>query len=97
MNRTRQMVIALAAIILFFLICSQKAHASTDVATFDQAARSYYIDPGTGSIVIQLLIGALVAGAAMIGVYRTRVNMFFRSLFARGRQQQEGGESEDPE
>ena len=89
-----------------FILCSaisliftfpQITHASPCVCTLDQAARVYYIDPGTGSIVIQVLIGALVAGAAMIGVYRSRVNMFLRSLFGRPRQEKEGGEGEEPE
>jgi hypothetical protein len=37
-----------------------------------------YVDPGTGSMVIQVVIGALVAGAAFIGG-------FWRKLFRRRR------------
>ena len=37
-----------------------------------------YVDPGTGSMVIQVVIGALVAGAAFIGA-------FWRKLFRRRR------------
>ena len=94
MKRLRYPLIAVA-IVSFFLVSSQTAYAAIDAGIFDQAARSYYIDPGTGSIVIQVLIGALVAGVAMMGVYRMRVKMFFSNLFGGRKTQKEGGESED--
>jgi len=81
MNRVKHPGITLAVIISLFLIFSQTAYASIDVGTFDQAAYAYYIDPGTGSIVIQLLIGAVVGGLALIGVYRMRVKNFLHNLF----------------
>lgn len=81
MNRVKHLGITLVVIILLFLIFSHTVYASIDVGTFDQAAYAYYIDPGTGSIVIQVLIGALVGGVALIGVYRIRVKNFLLSLF----------------
>lgn len=81
MNRVKRLGIALAVIILLSLIFSQTVYASIDVGTFDQAAYAYYIDPGTGSIIIQLLIGAVVGGLALIGVYRMRVKNFLHNLF----------------
>jgi hypothetical protein len=81
MNRVKRLGITLVVIILLFLIFSQTAYASIDVGTFDQAACAYYIDPGTGSIIIQVLIGALVGGVALIGVYRIRVRNFLLNLF----------------
>jgi len=81
MNRVRHFGIALAVIISLFLIFSQTVYASIDVGTFDQAAYAYYIDPGTGSIIIQILIGSVVGGLAMIGVYRAKVKDFLRNLF----------------
>jgi membrane protein implicated in regulation of membrane protease activity len=39
-----------------------------------------YIDPGTGSMIVQVVIAALVGGAAFIGV-------FWRKLFRRRRGQ----------
>jgi len=83
MNRVKHLGITLAAIISLFLIFSQTVYASIDVGTFDQAAYAYYIDPGTGSIIIQVLIGALVGGLAIIGVYRMRVKNFLLNLFKR--------------
>jgi len=81
MNRVKRLGITLVVIILLFLIFSQTVYASIDVGTFAQAAYAYYIDPGTGSIVIQVLIGALVGGVALIGVYRIRVKNFLLNLF----------------
>jgi hypothetical protein len=85
MHRVKCLGIALAATITFFLIFSQPVHASLDVGTLDQSCHAYYIDPGTGSIVIQIIIGSVVGGLAMVGVYRTRVRTFLRNLFKKRR------------
>jgi hypothetical protein len=97
MNRIRHILITLALSVSLFLIFSQAVYASVDTGTFNQSAYSYYIDPGTGSIIIQVLIGVVVAGAGMIGVYRNRVKSFFTNLFSRRRQDNETGESEESE
>ena len=97
MNRVKQLGITLAVIISLSLVFSQTAYASIDVGTFDQAAYAYYIDPGTGSIIIQVLIGALVGGLALIGVYRVRVKNFLTNLFTGRRQNKEIGESKEGE
>lgn len=97
MNRVKHPGITLAVVISLFLIFSQTAYATIDVGTFDQAARAHYIDPGTGSIIIQVLIGTVFAGLAMIGVYRMRVKTFLSNLFARRRHEKEVGESEESE
>jgi len=36
-----------------------------------------YLDPGFGSMLIQILIAALAAGAAMLGIFRARIKAFF--------------------
>lgn len=95
MNRVKHIGIILGVVFLLFLIFSQTAYASIDASTFDQAVYAYYIDPGTGSIIIQVLIGSFVAGLAMIGVYRIRVKNFFSNLFSRHRQGNESGESKE--
>jgi uncharacterized membrane-anchored protein len=38
---------------------------------------SAYLDPGTGSLIIQVLIGAVVAGGAMIKIFWKRIANFF--------------------
>ena len=81
MNKVKRLGITLAVVISLFLIFSQTVYASIDVDTFDRAVYAYYIDPGTGSIIIQVLIGAVVGGLAMIGIYRMRIKYFLHNLF----------------
>jgi hypothetical protein len=38
-----------------------------------------YLDPGTGSILLQSLIGALAVGAAAVGTFYGRIRAFFTS------------------
>jgi len=95
MNRLRRIVIALALSVSLFLIFSQAAYASTSAGTVDWASCAYYIDVGTGSILIQILIGSFVAIAAVMGVYRMRVKTFFANLFSRRNQDNENDESEE--
>ena len=95
MNWLKRPGITLAVTIALSLIFSQTTYASVNLGTLDQAAHASYIDPGTGSIILQVLIGALLAGVAMIGVYRMRVKTFLSNLFTRRRNENEGGDSED--
>jgi hypothetical protein len=95
MNRLKYLGITLAVVISLFLIFSQTVYASIGIGAFGQAAYTYYIDPGTGSIIIQVLVGAVVGGLALIGVYRTRVKNFFTNLFTRRRQDNESDESKE--
>ena len=44
-----------------------------------------YIDPGTGSIVLQAVIGALVGGLVAIGLFWNRIKAFVRNLFSRSK------------
>lgn len=92
MNRVKHIGITSAIIVFLFLIFSQTVYASIDVGTLDQVAYPYYIDPGTGSIIIQVLIGGFIGGIALIGVYRIRVRNFFSNLFKKRRQDSESGE-----
>ena len=97
MNRIKYLGITLAVVLSLFLIFSQTIYASIDVGTFDQAARAYYIGPGTNTIISQVLIGLLIGGAAMMTLYRTRVKDFLTSIFTRRRQDEESEESEESE
>ena len=42
-----------------------------------------YLDPGTGSIVIQVVIGIAVGGLAAVGLYWRRGRMYLKNLFSR--------------
>jgi len=50
----------------FFVLCSSPAHA--------------YLDPGTGSLIIQSIIGMIAAAVAAIGFYWSKVKFFLISL-----------------
>jgi hypothetical protein len=41
-----------------------------------------YLDPGSGSYFIQLLLASLMGGLFVLGVYRKKVTDFFRNLFS---------------
>jgi len=43
-----------------------------------------YIDPGTGSLIIQVLIGALVGGLVVAKIFWSRIKIFFKGLFSSG-------------
>lgn len=45
----------------------------------------YYIDAGTGSLIIQFLIAGAVAGLFLMKVFWKKVKVFFSNLFARAR------------
>lgn len=40
-----------------------------------------YLDPGTGSLLLQGLIGAIATVLATVGIYRKKVKDFFRKTF----------------
>ena len=40
-----------------------------------------YIDPGAGSIIIQILIGIAIAIPALMGIYWRRTRSVFSSIF----------------
>ena len=60
-------VILLCAV--FVLVLVKRAHA--------------YIDPGTGSMLVQAAIAAVAAASVSIGVFRRRLRSFFGRLFGR--------------
>lgn len=88
-NRVKHLGIILAAVVSLCLIFSQTVYASIDVGTFDQAGRAYYIGPGTITIITQVVMALLIGGAAMIGIYRTRVKSFLHTLFTKRRHDKE--------
>jgi len=94
MRYWRHLAVTFAGISALFLMFPEMAYADIDVGTLMRGAYPYYIDPGTGSIIIQVLVGAFIAGLGMVGVYRTRVKDFLTSLFTRRRQDKEREESE---
>jgi hypothetical protein len=46
-------------------------------------ANSAYLDPGSGSFILQLLLAALVGSLFIIKSYWKKISEFFRKLFTR--------------
>jgi len=89
----------LAAMVVVFLmvVTTQAAAAATSAVPPDSSTGALYIDPGTGSIIIQALIGVLVGGVAMMGIYRVRVKNFLVNLFSRRKGNEDSEEGEPAE
>lgn len=51
-----------------------------------------YIDPGTGSYILQILIAAFIAAAFAIRSFWENVKMFFRGLFKNQKEDKKGPE-----
>jgi uncharacterized membrane-anchored protein YitT (DUF2179 family) len=54
------------------------------IFTFRQSTADHYLDAGTGSIIIQALIGGLVGGLFALKIFWGRISTFFKNLFSRG-------------
>lgn len=85
----RGYLLAAVVVVCLMAVTSQTAFAATTGGTPAGSAGAFYIDPGTGSIMIQALIGVLVGGLAMMGIYRVRVKMFLVNLFNRRKSDEE--------
>jgi hypothetical protein len=44
-----------------------------------------YLDPGSGSYFVQLLLASLMGALFVLGVYRRKVTDFFRNLFSKNK------------
>ncbi len=42
-----------------------------------------YIDPGTGSYILQLILGAFLAGLFVVKLLWNKIKSFFKNLFSR--------------
>lgn len=73
----KRLPIIFAMLALFYLLFPQRAYA--------------YIDPGTGSIIIQVLIGVLVGGLVAAKIFWNRISTSVKSLFCRGRKDERAG------
>jgi hypothetical protein len=69
MGHSRYLVSISAVIIPLYLISPHKA----------------YLDPGTGSIIIQLLIGVIVGGLVSIRIFWSKIRARFKGLSQQGK------------
>lgn len=73
------------------VIAAMAVLATTTVDAFG------YLDPGTGSILIQALIAAFAAAALTVRYYWQRITDFLRHSFSRKREQDQDEPARDDE
>ncbi len=69
MNRYSRPTFSFAALAFALAVLPGIAHA--------------YLDPGTGSYILQIVVGALLGGLFAVGIFWRRVIAFVRGLFSR--------------
>jgi len=74
MKYSRRLASSVVWVVLLLLIFTRDAHA--------------YLDPGTGSYILQLIIAGLVGTVFAVKIYWGKIRAFFSSLFSK-RQQKE--------
>jgi hypothetical protein len=76
------LISALVVFAFFYLIFPRKAYA--------------YLDPGTGSYILQLITATLFMGLFAVKLFWNNVKIFFKNLFSRGKEpQKEHEKAED--
>lgn len=61
----------------------------TSILTLPQPGNQAYLDPGSGSFILQLLIASLVGAAFILKTYWRRITGFFRNLSSKGQDEEE--------
>jgi hypothetical protein len=69
LRRTSRVAVYVASLFLFWLIAAPNAHA--------------YIDPGSSSFIIQILIGAAAGSALAIATFWRRIRSFLVRVFGK--------------
>lgn len=80
MNKYRYVVAICILCTMLFLLFPHSAYASSMGSGLSRLDCTFYIDPGTGSLILQLLIGAMVGGWYVAKNYWLRIKSFFSKL-----------------
>ncbi len=72
-------------------------HSIASLAASHPERGLLYLDPGTGSFLLQIIIAAGMSVVFVFGVFRKKITAFFGRLFGRksADPSQEGGASDD--
>ncbi len=65
------LIMRILVLVFFFSVFARNAYA--------------YLDPGTGSYILQMIIAALLGGLFAVKLFRYRIKIFFKNLFSRGK------------
>jgi len=79
--RRGDMLLAIFAAVLAFILVSGQAYA--------------YLDPGTGSYILQLLIAGVLGGLFAIKIYWAKLKAFFQSRFSKAKSDPGGDAPQD--
>jgi len=74
MKNSKRLFQVVALCILFSSLAPQKAYA--------------YLDPGSGSLILQLIAAFLVGGLFAIKIFWNKIKLFFASLFSRNKKKE---------
>jgi hypothetical protein len=69
MSHIKKVVFALTIVLIWFLAVADHAEA--------------YLDPGSGSMIIQAVLAGVAAVSVTIGVFWQKLRAFFRQLFGK--------------
>lgn len=77
---------------MFFLV---KGGAMLNIPELPNLARPLYIDAGTGSLILQFVIGSLFGALVFLKLFWTRLKELFGRLFSTNKET-EGVEEQEP-
>jgi len=69
MKHFKHLITTLIVLILFSLVFARKTYA--------------YLDPGTGSFILQLIIAGFFGGLLAIKIFWKKIKIFFKNLFSK--------------
>jgi len=78
MKRSRCLANSVVLVVLLLLIFTRDAHA--------------YIDPGTGSYILQLIIAGLVGALFAVKIYWRKIKAFFSNPFSKEQEKEDDNE-----
>ncbi len=78
MRRSRSLINPVVLAGLLLLIFTHNAHA--------------YLDPGTGSYILQLIIAGLLGASLAVKIYWGNIKTFFSNLFSKGQSEKDDSE-----
>ncbi len=78
MNGFRRWIVTLIALGLLFLTFPHQAQA--------------YLDPGSGSYILQLILAGLLGGSLAVKIFWANIKSFFANLFTKDSKKKDAGQ-----
>lgn len=45
-----------------------------------------YLDPGTGSVILQLMLSSIATGVALLAIYYNKFKLFLKNIFSKSKE-----------